>query len=61
LLIQGVFNPTILALYLTGNGELIVFLRQTLAILFDYTTNTDPPKMGGVIARPLIMLKFLCR
>jgi hypothetical protein len=55
------FNPTVLTLYLTGNGELIIFFRQTLAILFYYTTNTDPPKMGGVIAKPLIMLKFLCR
>jgi hypothetical protein len=46
LLIQGVFNPTVLTLYLTGNGELIVFLWQTLAILFYYTANTDAAQDG---------------
>ena len=39
-------DPAILVLNLTGNGELIVFGRQTFAIFFNDTTNADTTEYG---------------
>jgi hypothetical protein len=35
------FNPTILVLQLTGNGELIIFFRETLPLFVYHFTDTD--------------------
>jgi hypothetical protein len=45
-LIQGVGYPAVSALNLGGDGELVVFFRQSLAVLFDDPPDGNPPQQG---------------
>lgn len=39
-------QPVVLALYLRGNGELVILLRQALAVLLDDFTDGNPSEYG---------------
>ncbi|KTF06907.1 hypothetical protein MGSAQ_001598 [marine sediment metagenome] len=39
-------DPAVFVLHLAGNGELIVFRRQTLAIFVDDTSNANTTEYG---------------
>jgi len=46
LLVQRVQQPAVPALDLGGDGELIIFLRQSLAVLLDHPADTDAADDG---------------
>lgn len=42
-LVLGMLHPALSGLHLSGDGELVVFLWQPLAVLFDDTADGNPP------------------
>src|SRR5690606_31789542 len=46
LLVQRMQQPAVLALDLGGHGELVILLRQSLAVFLDHPANTDAADDG---------------
>ncbi|MNO82748.1 hypothetical protein D3C76_740320 [compost metagenome] len=46
-IVERVQQPAVLALYLGGDGELVILFWQTLAVLLDDLTDGDAPEHWG--------------